>query len=94
MTQEPKHISKLSAADRALAQQQIQNCLLAIVAAQGHAVQIPVKDTQIAAETFRLVVQQTPSGMIILSAELAEGAVEIVDALPHEIDAINGGKPN
>lgn len=94
MTDEPKHISKLSAAGRALAQQQVQHALLCIVAQQGAPVRIPVSELDMASENFRLVIEQTSDGMLILSAELAEGAVEIVDALPHEIDAINGSKLN
>lgn len=92
MTQEPKHLSQLSAANRALAQQQIQHALLAIVSASGKEVTIPLSDLNIASENFRLVVEQTTDGFLLLRAEMVDGALEIHEAAPHEIDAIANGK--
>ncbi len=85
---EPKHISQLSAADRALAAQQIGHALLAIVASQGRPVTIPVSQLDDIAATHRLKIEQE-NGYLVLTAEEAAPA-EIIEPRPHETDAYGG----
>lgn len=49
-----KHISELNAVGRARADQAIRDALLAIVAAQGKAVSIPVADLDAISQAYRL----------------------------------------
>lgn len=51
---QPKHVSKLDKMQAARFQQDMQDVLLAIVAAQGKAVRIPLGLAQATAETHRL----------------------------------------
>lgn len=51
---QPKHVSKLDKMQAARFQQDVQDVLLAIVAAQGKTVRIPLGLAQATAETHRL----------------------------------------
>jgi hypothetical protein len=86
MAQEPKHISQLKRADQVYAQQQLQDALLTIVAAQGKPVTIPLSDLEMSSNLFRLKIEQF-QGFLILTAEMAE-PMEIIEPEQHEIDAV------
>lgn len=82
-----KHLSEMNAARRALAQQSIQDALLAIVVAQGRPVTLPIEHIERLSASHRLVVGvDHASGFVTLTAEKAE----LETAAPHEVAAIKG----
>lgn len=64
----PKHISQLSPTQRAIADAQIRDALLAIVATQPRPVSMPVEDLARYAEKFILKVEFA-DGIVTLTAE-------------------------
>lgn len=88
MTDEPKHISQLNAARAAVAQQSIQDALLAIVVAQGRPVTLPIEHIERLSASHRLIVGvDRASGFVTLTAE----KFELETAAPHEVDGITKG---
>lgn len=85
---EPKHISQLNATRAAIAQQSIQDALLAIVATQGRPVTLPIEHIERLAASHRLIVSvDREAGIVTLTAE----KFELEKAAPHEADAIEKG---
>lgn len=62
MNQDPKHISSLAPVKRALMQQHLQEALLAIVAAQGKPVTIPISALEAVASRYRLLIEVDGEG--------------------------------
>ncbi len=82
-----KHLSEMDATRRAMAQQSIQDALLAIVVAQGRPVTLPIEHIERLSSSHRLVVGvDRASGFVTLTAEKAE----LETAAPHEVAAITG----
>jgi len=74
---EPTHINKLKPTQRAIADQSIREAMLAIVAAQGKPVTIPIADLNKIAASHRLVLEiDHKAGLVKLTAEKAPEQIQ------------------
>lgn len=73
----PTHINKLKPTQRAIADQSIREAMLAIVAAQGKPVTIPIADLNQIAATHRLVIEVDHiAGAVTLTAQKAPEQIQ------------------
>ena len=74
---DPKHISQLDPARRAMIDQATRDCLLAIVMQQGKAVTFPLDVLNAASESHRLIIEvDRAAGVVTLSTERAETIIQ------------------